>query len=213
MKAILVLLLLSCFVPTPELRADDRKRENPLDPSKFTVERRLIFHAVLEGLYEDGVSGEALEQLIPDPESMWIEGEPQKTNFVYSCPICMPTFDALRLYQSREPFYAQKGTVYNTYGPGLSDEWLARLKGDPNERRDAIQELVQTWVNRRLDRMKLTPAERSAIEINLTEMKKDGEMRLKNFQDRYNGDLFAELYEGWKKCAACEGASTFMSAH
>lgn len=212
MKTIPALFLLSCFVSLPDLQANDRDRENPPDPSKFPFEQRLIFHAVLEGLYEDGVSGEALERLIPDPESMWVDDEPEKTNFVYACPICMPTFDALQLYQSRRPFYGQKGTKYNTFGAGLSEEWVSRLTAAPAERRDAVQELVHRWVKRRIDRMKLTDAERASIEENLVRMKKEGESQLQQFQEGGNGNWFAAQYVNWKKCAACEGAATFMNA-
>lgn len=50
---VLFLLLTSASLLYPI----DRNSENPTDPSKFTFERKLIFYAVLEGLYEDGVAG------------------------------------------------------------------------------------------------------------------------------------------------------------
>ena len=33
------------------------------------------------------------ELIIPDARGMWIEGQPEKTNFVYACPLCTPAFD------------------------------------------------------------------------------------------------------------------------
>ena len=149
---VLFLLLTSASLLYPI----DRNSENPTDPSKFTFERKLIFYAVLEGLYEDGVAGEALELIIPDERSMILEEAPEKTNFVYACPICMPTFDALCLYKARSPFYAQKGTKYNTYGPGLPEEVLKQLKSTPQDRRDTIEKLINKWIQRRLDNTQLT---------------------------------------------------------
>ena len=199
----LILLLTSASLLYPI----DPNRENPADPSKFTFERKLIFYAVLEGLFEDGVAGEALELIIPDARSMTLEDAPEKTNFVYACPICMPTFDALRLYQARLPFYAQKATKYNTYGPGLSEEILKQLRGTPFQRRDAIEALINKWIQRRLDNLKITDCERDQIEKNLSAMRKKGEEMLKRFQSEKNYNGFKKYYENWKKCAACSGTS------
>jgi hypothetical protein len=188
-------------------RPVDLERENPEDPTKYTREHRLIFFAVLEGLYEDGVAGEGLELIIPDPEGMTIEGHPEKTNFVYACPLCMPAFNAFQLYAGRRPFYGQKGTRYNTFGAGLSEEMLVRLRGAPQERRDVIEELIREWVQRRLDGMALSEEERAEIEVNLKEMKEKGEEVLKGFQEGMNGDFYAEEYADWKKCSICSGAN------
>jgi hypothetical protein len=211
MKFLPLLLLPACALPLFLLNAQDRKRdllsENPPNASDYSAETRLIFFAVLEGLYQDGVNGEALELLNPGETEMWVKDQPDRTNFVYTCPICMPTFDALRLYQSRKRFYGQKGTRYSTFGQGLSESVLKQLKGSPQERRDAIQLLIQRWVGQRLDGMSLSKTERGEIEDRLKEMKKDGEEALKRFQKNAHGSTFTEHYKGWKKCPACDGAS------
>jgi len=211
MKALSTLLLLACLIPVFLLSAQDRERdfesENPPNPTDYPAEHRLIFFAVLEGLYEDGVSGEALDLLIPNEDAMWVQDQPEHTNFVYTCPICMPTYDALRLYKSRQAFYGQKGTKYSTFGQGVSERVLTQLKASPQERRDAIQLLIQKWVGRKLDSMALSEIERDQIEKTLKEMKKDGEAALKRFQENGHGPFFIEMYKGWKKCPACDGAS------
>ena len=209
MKTVTTTILLGlCLLHSGFIHSEDeRDRENPKDPLIYSREHRLIFHAVLEGLYEDGVSGEALELMIPDVRGMWIKDEPDKTNFVYSCPICMATFEALRLYKGRSTFYAQKGTRYTTFGPGVPEGVINRLKGSPQDRRDAIQELIQSWVKRRLDMMALTRTERTAIENNLKQLKKDGEAALKRFQNGEHGGGFEKHYANWEKCAACEAAA------
>ncbi len=173
----------------------------------YSFEQKLIFHAVLEGLYTDGISGEALDAILPDQEDMWVQGEPEKTNFVYSCPICMPAFDACRLYGARKPFFGQKTTQYNTFGAGPSDALETRLKGSPDERRKAIRELIEIWVDRRLKMMRLTEEEHNKIEANLEQMKRDGEKALKNFNENKNGDFFSQQYEEWKSCPFCDGAA------
>jgi hypothetical protein len=181
--------------------------ENPEDETKYHREFRLIFFAVLEGLYEDGVAGEALELIIPDERGMMIDDAPEKTNFVYACPICTPTFDALRLYKSRSPFYAQKSTKFNTFGLGVSDEVMKELRGTPQQRRNAIEKLINKWIQKRLNNTKLTDCEREQIEKNLSSMRKKGEKMLKLFQSEKNYDSFRKHYENWKKCAACSGVS------
>tara|TARA_R110000850_G_scaffold202967_22_gene329116 strand:+ start:250 stop:678 length:429 start_codon:yes stop_codon:yes gene_type:complete len=138
---------------------------------------------------------------------MFVEGHPEKTNFVYSCPLCMPAFNAFQLYAARSPFYGQKGTRYNTFGEGVSDEMRARLKGAPKERRQAIQDLIRRWVKRRLDALTLTEEARTSIEENLKEMKDKGEATLKRFKDGSSSDYFAKNYDGWEKCPICSGAS------
>ena len=72
MKTIVLFGLGLGLLPMALMGEDDRDRENPKDPSKFSMERRLVFYAVLEGLYEDGVAGEALELMIPDERGMLI---------------------------------------------------------------------------------------------------------------------------------------------
>jgi hypothetical protein len=207
MKATILVCLWGCLLWGAMERVEARNptRENPDDASKYTRETRLIFYAVLEGLYEDGVAGEALDLIVPDPQGMTIKDHPEQTNFVYACPLCMPAFDAFRLYAARSPFYGQKGTDYNTFGPGLSDEMVERLKGAPQERREVIQELMRKWVQTRLDGMALSDAERAGIEENLKEMKERGEETLKGFQEGRNGEFYAEEYADWKKCAICSG--------
>jgi hypothetical protein len=205
MKYFTHFILLSLFLTFVSAR--DPNSENPDDESRYNREFRLIFFAVLEGLYEDGVAGEALELIIPDEKTMMIEGSPEKTNFVYACPICTPTFDALRVYKSRSLFYSQKGTKYNTFGPGLSEEIMRQLKGTQFERRDAIERLVNKWIKRRLENSRLTCNEKEQIEKNLSTMRKKGEKMLKTFQSEQGFEGFGKYYDNWKKCAACSGVS------
>src|SRR5688572_10638658 len=62
---------------------------------------QLIFFAVLEGLYRDGVINGDVDLIIPPGEG----GKPafDQETFVYACPLCHPAFEAFRLYRQRQP--------------------------------------------------------------------------------------------------------------
>ena len=80
MKTLSTLLLIACLIPVFLLSAQDRQpdwdSENPPNATRYPTEHRLVFFAVLEGLYEDGVTGEALDLLIPNEEGMWVNDQP-----------------------------------------------------------------------------------------------------------------------------------------
>lgn len=128
---------------------------------------QLVFFSVLEGLYRDGVSQELVKALIPEEE--------MTHSFVYACPLCHPTFEALLIYAQRRPFYGQKGGDVDTFGGGLDTALAKRLKSeDPNTRRAALQNLVMRWVDQRLDMMRLSDEERLEIANRIKKLKDEG---------------------------------------
>ena len=163
----------------------------------------MVFHAVLEGLYTDGVSNEDVDRIIARDEKH-PDGNMYE-HFVYACPLCHPTYQALLLYRSRpDVFYGIKGEK-NTFGKGLDPKISARLASkDKSERLAAIQELVQTWVNRKLTSMRLTEAEKSEMSMLLEARKKQGLKVLLQFQ---MGEHGAPMYKDWKSCAICAGSA------
>ena len=111
------------------LRGDTQKpREKPriIDPGSMT---QLVFFAVLEGLYEDGVGTDDVDRILAvDPKTK----QPRlEEHFVYSCPLCMPAFDAMVLYRSRPNFYGRKDSSDN-FGPAWNllsrKNWMAFRK-------------------------------------------------------------------------------------
>src|SRR6266496_3203022 len=64
---------------------------------------QLVFFAVLEGLYRDGLSNETVDLIIPPGENGKGRFEPE--HFVYTCPLCHPAYEAFKLYRQREEFY------------------------------------------------------------------------------------------------------------
>jgi hypothetical protein len=128
---------------------------------------RLVFFSVLEGCYEDGVSNEAVDSILRRDERGY-------STFVYGCPICRPTIDALVLYRGRKPFYSLKGEP-DTFGTGLAPGEIDALRSDDAPTRfAALQALVGRWVGRRLALLRPTEEERGEWATAIARARKQG---------------------------------------
>jgi len=138
---------------------------------------QLIFFAVLEGLYRDGVSNDDVDLIIPlNPKG---QGRFDPDHFVYACPLCHPAFEAFRVYRQREPFFGLKARL-DTLGPGLDNSVTLRLRStNADERRQAIEELINRWVRQRLELMRLSSDERETINREMEQGRKQGMNGLK----------------------------------
>jgi len=153
---------------------------------------QLVFFAVLEGLYRDGISNEVVDSIIPPDKNGKARFDSE--HFVYACPICHPAFEAFRLYRQRGDFYGLKSPV-DTFGPGLDHAVSVRLQShDPEERRKAIEELINHWVKQRLNLMRLSEAERQAITREMEQGRKEGMNALKS------------ATQTRKNCPICDGS-------
>jgi hypothetical protein len=168
------------------------------EPDQRPDVSRFIFFSVLEGLYEDGVPTEAVDQIL----ARETESGPY-LHFVYACPICMPALDAFRTYRARPLFYANKAER-DTFGPGLSGATLERLcSEDIGVRLQVIEELVSGWVSRRLDGMRLTSAERTEWTEAVGFARKQGMDFLEIERRSRPGSARASV----STCAVCDAAS------
>jgi hypothetical protein len=133
--------------------------------------REFLFHAVLEGLYADGVGNDAVDSVLERD----LSGE-YPLYFVWGCPICMPCYDACRVYRARPKLTALKGEgELDTWGPGLSlDETAGITSAVPQARQAAIEELIERWVQRRMDLMRLDQVERAELRLQLEQGRKLG---------------------------------------
>src|ERR1035441_10569166 len=106
---------------------------------------RFIFYSVLEGLYEDGVSSDDVQQIL-----LKANGKGPYVHFVYACPICTATIWALEAYRDRpQQFYSQKATG-STFGLGLSDKLHQQLySNDVKQRLTGINRLEERPVGQR----------------------------------------------------------------
>jgi hypothetical protein len=147
---------------------------------------QMVFHAVLEGLYTDGVSNADVDRIL------------QREHFVVACPLCDPAYAAFAAYRARPEFQNRKAPV-STFGKGLDPAISEKLRSkETTVRRWAIGALVQGWVQKRLEAMRLTPEESADWEGRLQVLHKQGMAMMNKFQDAYQE----------KDCAICSGCST-----
>lgn len=170
-------------------------------PYKFWTEARasqLIFFAVLEGLYRDGVTNSDVDLIIPPGKG----DQPtfDKEIFVYACPLCHPAFEAFKQYRHRELFFGMKAPK-DTFGPGLEESVRTRLRSsNPEERRRAVEKLISRWVSQRLDLMRLTKDEQDEITREIEQGRKVGMGGLKQFVQS------GEVSRDRTNCAICDGS-------
>ena len=82
----------------------------------------------------------------------------------------------------------------NTLGPGLDQTVAVQLwSKDADDRRKAIEKLVNRWVTQRLELMRLSAAEREAITREMEQGRKQGMGGLKDNATR-------------KNCPICDGS-------
>ncbi len=167
---------------------------------------RFIFYSVLEGLYEDGLSNEDVNQILMKKENQ------SYFHFIYSCPICGPTIWALEAYRSRpERFYGLK-KAGSTFGHGLPDSLHKKLYSeDSDQRLIAINTLVMEWISRRMNTMHLSEEDRASLLKALEQKRKAGMEALESFRSLEHGPEFgvaqaAPAYVDLEECAVCNGA-------
>ena len=152
---------------------------------------------MLEGLYRDGVSNEVVDKLIAIDEQT-----KYPANFVWACPACMPAYNAFRVYRARPEFLGDKGQR-DTFGPGLPPAQIERLTAvDLPVSQKALEELIETWMKRRMEALRLTESERTEWRIQMEERRKQGMNYLEGYRKSLGGS-----YASMKTCPICEGAN------
>ena len=175
-------------------------------PTPFDATYRLIYYSVLEGAFEDGLANADVDRIL-----LRGPGGQGFMHFIYACPLCMPTINALQTYRQRAPIFGYKihgnQEAENTYGPGLSAELRIQLR-DPDQatRLAVINQLVKRWVERRLASQRLTPDERKAVQVQLQAGRKQGMEMLKRFKAENALAIFAPGFDKQFECAVCNGA-------
>lgn len=153
-----------------------------------------IFYATLEGLYADGVDNATVDGLLAADGGEW-------QHFVPGCPTCIYVLEAMRHYRARPDFVSFKGGG-NTWGEGLSDaEKRALASKDLKVRLAALQELVDDWIERRMDLLRLDEKERRSWQNQLRERSKKGMELLHMMQESGQMKAWGDV-----SCPSCEGA-------
>ena len=160
---------------------------------------RLVFHAVLEGLYEDGVTDDIVNSIVPPDKSGC---EKMRRSFVLGCPLCQPTFEAFCAYQARPKF--SDGGTKSTFGKGLPNDLKASLLSDTlSTRLIALRQPVHHWVETRLRSMKLSEEERNKWWVDLLARSSQGTATLAELK---KSDSWYKGWSGYWGCAACKGS-------
>jgi hypothetical protein len=184
--------------PAPAQKSAEKPPDWQADPVC-----QMVFFAVVEGLYRDGVPQEVVDKIVPPHPK---EGQnPVKTSFVFQCPLCHPVYEAFALYQRRSAFSGDD-KKRDTFSKGIEPELITALKSeDPRTRLGALVQLVHRWVEQRLTMMRLTDTEKQEWTKRLGERSNQGRLQL--------SDLLSKdpAYKGWSTywgCAACKGTTS-----
>ena len=160
---------------------------------------RLVFHAVLEGLYEDGVTDDVVNNLVPPDKQ---GREKMRHSFVLDCPLCQPAFEAFCVYQSRPKF--SDGSKASTFGKGLPEAVKKGLLSDTlSTRLITLRGPIRGWVEARLRSLKLTAEERQKWWKDINERAGQGTATLNAHKQ---ADPWYKNWSGYWGCAACLGS-------
>lgn len=193
-------LLLAALLLPPAAPPDKPATPKPaIKDWKADPACRLVFHAVLQGLYEDGVSDEVVNNIVPPDKK---GREKMRRSFVLDCPLCQPAFEAFCAYQARPKF--SDGSKASTFGKGLPPEVVKGLMSDTvSTRLITLRKPIRTWVERRLISMKLGKEERAKWWKDISTRANEGTSKLRA---RIATDPWYKNWSGYWGCAACLGS-------
>ena len=165
-------------------------REKPVSDVERT---RFLFAAVHEGLIEDGPGEQALKPIV-ERRNEW---------FVPKCPICDAVYSAFRAYTAFAHDHGwktdRKDGLPSWFGPGFSKEVSEGLAhADLKTRHGVLQKLVERYVSRHFDRIRMTDTQKSLMQEAMKLGMKEGLEMLKATKSE-------EFFPG--SCPSCEGAN------
>ena len=167
-----------------------QEAERPITNHERT---RFLFHAIFEGLVEDGAPQATVKAII-EKRNEW---------FIPKCPICdavLAAFNAYAVYGEHHGWKSpRKDGLPDWFGNGWTRETVADLgNADVKKRHAVFQALVEKYVDRRFETVKMTPARKDRMQEALKIGMKEGLSRLK---ESGNEELFPS------SCPSCEGAN------
>ncbi len=212
---VLAALLAAAVLAIAPFRTDATADEpTPKDPPAISptsewykdADCRLVFHAVLEGLYADGVPTDVVDLVIGKPATL---AEPVKRCFVFRCDLCHAVYEAFAVYQRRPAFNGGGGV--DTFGKVEIDASVKKaLASDtPQSRVYAMGALVQPWIKRKLFALRMEDAEKRALMQRLMDLVQKGSQRFS--EGRAKDPAYADwMFYG--SCQACEAVKTVSEA-
>ena len=206
MRHYLLFSALALFCALNFIRAEDPSNPSDAHPAadcskSFDEAHQFIFFAVLEGLYQDGLTNGDVNQIMKRDEKGGLE------HFIYGCPICHPAIHALEAYQSRpNMFSGLKGSCSN-FGSGLNETDKKNLYSEkPEERMTAVNALVLSWTTRRMSQLNWPPERLAALKASLEHKRQQG---MKGLETMTGVPEWKARYATFAKvgaCPACNGA-------
>jgi hypothetical protein len=188
----------------PELGGDQEVDAEPVDWKQDEV-CRMVFFAVLEGLYSDGVADDVVSSIIGPKGDLDDEASMQqrmKRSFVMDCPLCQPTFEAFLAYQNRPRF--NDGSGANNFGEGLDEATRAgMLSEDTRTRLEALKSPVRKWISKKMESMDINDEQIAERSVQMRSRFDEGKAQLIELMQEDKN------YESWSPywgCAACNAA-------
>ncbi len=199
---VVMCLQFSAAEPTASAQPGEKVPAKPVTDWKADPVCQMVFFAVLEGLYMDGVPDDVVEAIVPGEGKPG--ADPLARNFVPQCPICNPVYEAFALYQKRPTFVGDG--KQNTFGSGgLAPEIANALKSKqlPVRVKEGISPLVKKYVSARLAKMNLSNEQKQEWQAKLHERTTQGGKLYSAFRFTPLGrELGWGFYGG---CGACLG--------
>jgi hypothetical protein len=177
----------------------------PLDPPtrewRSDPACQMVFFAVLEGLFTDGVPDEAVDLIVP-PKAKGDDGV--KHTFVFRCPLCHAAYEAFVQYQHRTGFHGSneaKSTLGATFDPKITEGLKSK---EVRTRVYAMGAMIRPWIERRMTMMNMGAKEQSALLAKLLEHAGRGQELFNTYRA-----VPKSVYQEWMfygGCQACEAA-------
>lgn len=170
---------------------------------------QLVFFAVLEGLYTDGVPDEVVDLIVPPKAEN--DGQVERC-FVFRCPMCHAAYEAFVLYQRRQAFNGSS-EAKSTFGKDFDRTIIDSLKSDrASTRVMAMGNLIRPWIDRKINSLEMTNAKRDALVAKMLQYAEEGN-RLFRARRADPSSVYHEwtFYGGCQACEAVQAISRRMA--
>jgi hypothetical protein len=163
---------------------------------------QMVFFAILEGLYTDGVPSEAVDLIVPPKTDLDTN---VKHSFVFRCPLCHAAYEAFILYQRRQAFHGSEEKA-STFATNRFDKKLMQGLSSSSIRTRVytMGAMVQPWIDRRIKMMNLTPAGKTNLMNKFLAYAKDGNNKFRKLRGDRDSIYFQWQFYGG--CQACQAA-------
>lgn len=170
---------------------------------------QLVFFAVLEGLYTDGVPDEVVDLIVPPQDE---RDDSVERCFVFRCPMCHAAYEAFVLYQRRQGFNGSN-EAKSTFGKDFDLTIRDSLKSDSAPTRvKAMGNLIRPWIDRKINSLEMTDAKRDALVAKMLQYAEEGN-RLFLARRADPTSIYHEwtFYGGCQACEAAQAVATRMA--